>query len=426
VKILVACHRVPYPPKRGGKIRPFNIIRHLSERGHQVTVASLARSTQEADEARALSEHCAQALVEVIPEARAWARMIARLPTPTPSSFGYFWSPRLARRVSAELASGAYELVLAHCSSAADYVAHEGRAVKILDFGDVDSQKWREYSHYKAFPLSAGFRLEAAKLERAEARLARYFDLCTCTTRAELASLRALGVTTPSDWFPNGVDSTLFTPAAAYDRELLAFVGRMDYYPNQQAVLGFCRDVLPRLRQRRPALRFAIVGAEPPAAIRDLARLPGVSVTGSVPDVRPHVTAAALTVAPLAIARGTQNKILESMAMGVPVVCSVEAAGGVDALAGEHLLTASGPAEYVATIERILESPALRTQLARAARERVLSHHAWSSSMARLDGLISAAFERRASLRAGPSAAGAPAQAGAAAAAGSHAATHHS
>ncbi|HVY82976.1 MAG TPA: TIGR03087 family PEP-CTERM/XrtA system glycosyltransferase, partial [Steroidobacteraceae bacterium] len=314
MKILFACHRVPYPPKRGGKIRPFNIIRHFTEQGHRVTVASLARTRQEAEEAADLKNHCEAALIEVIPDHVAWPRMVAWLPTPSPSSFAYFHSPRLAQRVNAALADGSFDMVFAHCSSAAPYVAGAQVGLKVIDYGDMDSQKWREYVAYKPFPLSLGYRLEAAKLERAERRLARQFDLCTCTTRAELQSLRDLGVTTPSDWFPNGVDGTFFAPEKDYDPDLIAFIGRMDYYPNQQAVTMFCRDVLPKLQARRPAVRFQIVGAEPPQFIRDLGKLPGVSVTGSVPDVRGYITRAALTVAPLAIARGTQNKILESMA----------------------------------------------------------------------------------------------------------------
>jgi sugar transferase (PEP-CTERM/EpsH1 system associated) len=396
VKILFACHRVPYPPKRGGKIRPFNIIRHFTEQGHQVTVASLARTRQEAEEAADLKKHCEAALIEVIPDHVAWPRMVAWLPTPSPSSFAYFHSPRLAQRVNAALADGSFDMVFAHCSSAAPYVAGAQVGLKVIDYGDMDSQKWREYVAYKPFPLSLGFRLEAAKLERAERRLARQFDLCTCTTRAELQSLRDLGVTTPSDWFPNGVDGTFFAPEKDYDPDLIAFIGRMDYYPNQQAVTMFCRDVLPKLQARRPAVRFQIVGAEPPQFIRDLGKLPGVSVTGSVPDVRGYITRAALTVAPLAIARGTQNKILESMAMGVPVVCSVEASGGVDAVPGEHLLVAGNPDEYVAAVSRVLESREERARLAEAGRARVLSHHVWRNSLLRLDGIIAAARERRA------------------------------
>ena len=405
MKVLFVCHRAPYPPKRGGKIRPFNIIRHLTQQGHRVTVASIARTQQEADEAAGLRDHCEKALIEVIPNRVAWPRMVAWLPTTRPSSFGYFYSRRLERSIATQLATGGYDLAFVHCSSVAPYVAPGQATLKVLDYGDMDSQKWREYVDYKPFPLSTGYWLEATKLEAAERRLAGHFDLCTCTTRAELETLRGLGVTTATDWFPNGVDSSTFTPAPDYDPNLIVFIGRMDYYPNQQAVTTFCRDILPVLQRQRPQVHFKIVGAEPPASIRELGRLANVSVTGSVPDVRPHVTRAALTVAPLAIARGTQNKILESMAMGVPVVCSVEASKGVDAVAGEHLLSASTVEEYVGAIGRILDSPQLRAQLARTGRERVLTNHAWPSSLARLDVMLETALEQAVRRRAAPNAA---------------------
>jgi glycosyltransferase involved in cell wall biosynthesis len=155
----------------------------------------------------------------------------------------------------------------------------------------------------------------------------------------------------------------------------------MDYFPNQQAVQRFCADVLPEIQRRRPGTRFEIVGADPPEAIRELGRRTGVTVTGSVPDVRPYVTRAALTVAPLEIARGTQNKILESMAMGVPVVCSRQAVGGVDAVPGEHLLAYDRKEQLVEAVLRLLDDPVERRRLALAGRERVLSHHSWPSSM---------------------------------------------
>jgi len=389
MKVLFVCHRVPFPPKRGGKIRPFNIIRHLTGAGHEVTVASLARNAAELEESRGLAQHCAQALVEVIPNRVAWPQMVVRLPTASPSSFGNFWSRKLARRIDAASAATRFDLVFVHCSSVAPYVQHLAAPLKIIDYGDMDSQKWREYAGHRAFPLSLGYWLEAVKLERRERALAEHFDLATCTTRAELASLRALGVTKPSEWFPNGVDANFFAPDGEdYDSDLIAFVGRMDYYPNQQGVLAFCREVLPALQAKRPGARLAIVGADPPEHIRALGKLPGVTVTGSVPDVRPHVRRAALTIAPLAIARGTQNKILESMAMGVPVVCSPQASGGVDAVAGEHLLVASGTGEWVAAIDGLLGDAQARRRLSDAGRNRVLSHHSWAASMRRLDGLI--------------------------------------
>ena len=154
------------------------------------------------------------------------------------------------------------------------------------------------------------------------------------------------------------MDASFFQPSGqAYEPDLVSFVGRMDYFPNQQAVTTFCADVLPELQRRLPGTRFEIVGADPSPEIRELGKLPGVTVTGSVPDVRPYVTRAALTVAPLEIARGTQNKILESMAMGVPVVCSRQAVGGVDAIPGEHLLAYDTREQFIEAILTVLQSP---------------------------------------------------------------------
>jgi len=396
VKVLFACHRVPYPPKRGGKIRPFNIIRHLASRGHEVTVASLARSVEELDEAKKLSEYCETAIVEVLPDAAAWAQTVARLPTFVPSSFGYFHSRKLLRRIAAERRRKTFGLAFAHCSSAAPYIEEMNGPLKVLDYGDIDSQKWREYASHRAFPLSTGYWLEAVKLERRERQLSRNFDLCTCTTRAELASLKNLGVTTAADWFPNGVDTEFFSPSDGdFDPDLISFVGRMDYFPNQQAVLRFCSDALPSLQRLRPALRFAIVGADPPEKIRALGRRHGVGVTGSVPDVRPFVRRSAMTIAPLEIARGTQNKILESMALGVPVICSRQALGGVDAVSGEHLLSADSIPQWISEINGLLGDARKRNRLALAGRERVISHHSWASSMSRLDDLLRSAADEK-------------------------------
>jgi len=388
VKVLYVCHRFPYPPKRGGKIRPFNMIRHLSQQ-HEVTVCSLARSPREAEEARGIAPYCKRFEIALVDDRVQALRMVARLPTPAPSSFGFFRSASLARTIDGLLATEKFDLVFVHCSSVAPYVSRHAATPKILDFGDMDSQKWLEYAQSKPFPLSAGYWLEGRKLVAEERRLARQFDLCTATTRAEWQTLEGYGTGTPSDWFPNGVDSDYFAPdGESYDADTVSFVGRMDYYPNQECMFRFCADVLPLLQARRSGVRLLIVGADPTPAVRRLAELPGVTVTGSVPDVRPYLRKSALMVAPLAIARGTQNKILEAMAMGVPVVTSRVAAGGVDARDPEDFLAATTPDEYVAAILAVMDDPALRRRLATQGRARMLSHHAWDRSMRRLDGII--------------------------------------
>jgi polysaccharide biosynthesis protein PslH len=389
MKILFVCHRLPYPPSRGGKIRPFNVIKHFTESGHSVTVASLARTAAEEEEGRDLRKYCAECIIERIPESKATWQMIARLPTPSPSSMGYFFSAALRDRLTALLRRETFDLVMVHCSSVAGYVSDVRSVPKILDFGDMDSQKWLLYAHHRSFPMSAGYWLEGHKLEQAERRLARQFDLCTCTTRAELDTLQSFNTGRATGWFPNGVDGEYFKPSSSdYDPDEISFVGRMDYFPNQQAVLRFCREVMPLIRARRPTARLSVVGAAPSRGIRALNGVDGVSVTGTVKDVRPFVQRAALTVAPLVIARGTQNKILESMASGVPVVASPAAARGVDAEPGRQLLVAESASEYAAAVLQLLENPEARRRFAEAGRSRVLSNHSWPASMRRLDELV--------------------------------------
>ena len=388
MNILYVCHRFPFPPKRGGKIRPFNMIRHLQQ-NHRVTVCSLARSAAEAEEGCGIAPHCTHFEMAQVSNPVQALRMVARLPLATPSSMGFFWSPELKQKIDALLAREKFDLIFVHCSSVAQYVEDVQGIPKILDFGDMDSQKWLEYVHYKPFPLSLGYALEGRKMERAEKRLARKFDLCTATTRAEWQTLEDFQTGAATDWFPNGVDADFFKPdGEGYDADTISFIGRMDYYPNQEAMFRFCAEVWPRLREKRAQMKLLIVGADPIPAVQKLGELPGVTVTGSVPDVRPFVLRSAAMVAPLKIARGTQNKILEAMAMGVPVVSSRTAAGGVDAVAGEHLLVADTADEYVAAILRICDDADERARLAEQGRARMLSHHAWPESMRRLDAII--------------------------------------
>lgn len=394
MKILYLCHRFPFPPKRGGKIRPFNMIRHLSGSGHEVTVCSLSRSAQETEEAQGIAPYCKNFHIGEVNDRVQMLRMVVRLPLVTPSSMGYFYSPDLDRRIQGLLSSQSWDLIFVHCSSVAQYVERNRDIPKILDFGDMDSQKWIEYANYKPFPLSLGYRFEGAKMLAAEKRLTQHFDLCTATTRAEWETLNAYGTGVDSDWFPNGVDADFFCPSnGVYDPDTISFIGRMDYYPNQECMARFCDQTWSLLKARSPNMKLLIVGADPSPEMLKLGNLPGVTVTGSVPDVRPYIRGTALMVAPLNIARGTQNKILEAMAMGVPVVTSAIAAGGVDAESVTHFLVANTPQEYADAVLSIIENPGERARLADSGRQRMLSHHAWPKSMERLDQMVSRAIE---------------------------------
>lgn len=390
MNILFVCHRLPYPPKRGGKIRPFNMIRHLARR-HRVTVATLARTAEEAAEGRPLAGHCHELLVERITPAGAWLRFGLHAATTYPSTFGYFYSPALHRRVRQVLARGDIDAILVHCSSMGPYVADHRACRKVMDFGDADSEKWLEYSRSAPFPVSLGFRLEAAKVRRFEAVLAERFDACSVTAPREREVLGAY-VRRPIHVFPNGVDAEYFrsAPEAArsYVPDRLIFTGNMSYRPNVEAVQYLVAEILPRVWSRRPAAHLCIVGMDPSPAVRRLADGQRVIVTGRVDDIRPYFETAAVALAPLRIARGLQNKVLEAMAMRVPVVATPPAFNGINAVADRDLLVADGPEALSRATLSLLDDPDRRERYAAAARASVEDNHDWERILQGLEALV--------------------------------------
>ncbi len=388
MKILFICHRFPFPPQRGGKIRPFNIIKHLNKK-HEVTVASLVRSKDEAQAGKGIGKFCSKYFMGHVTKKLSFWNILKNIPFFTPLSMGYFYSRKLEEFVRKELAREQYDLIFVHCSSVAQYVEKVDSIPKIMDFGDMDSHKWLIYSRVRRFPLSLIYLFEGIALQKIEKLLARNFTLSTCTTLLEKKTLDSYRTGAETDWFPNGVDTNYFKPTSEpYEPDSICFLGRMDYYPNQECVFDFCKNVFPLIRAVRPNVKMYIIGAAPPQKVLNLERLSGVIVTGTVDDVRPHIQRCAVNIAPLNIARGTQNKILESLAMGVPVVASVKAAGGVDAVDGEHFLTGATHMEFGDAVIRLLSNPAERQRIAEAGRARMMKNHNWENSMEKLDSIV--------------------------------------
>jgi sugar transferase (PEP-CTERM/EpsH1 system associated) len=389
MKILFVCHRLPYPPNRGGKIRPFHMIEHLSRR-HSVVVASLAHTEEELREGQPLKGHCEDVIAEVLPGRARWLQAAAALPTATPSSVAYFYSRRLASRIRQAWRRENFGAIIVHCAFAAQYVRGLHCGLRMLDFGDVDSVKWMDYSQHRSLPLSAGYRFEALKLRSFERQMTQEFDICTATTCGELDEVRRLNAAKAAAVIPNGVDLTYFCPRPKnpQNSSVIAFLGRMDYYPNIDGVLFFAAEIFPLVRQSVPDAQFRIIGSNPSRAVRDLAKIAGISVTGHVADVRPHLADAALAVAPLRIARGTQNKILQFLAMGIPVLSTTPAAKGVQVQPGKHLLIADEPKTFAGEVVRLLGDAELREQLSLLGRQPLATAHSWPHSMKLLDELL--------------------------------------
>ena len=382
MKILFLSHRFPYPPTRVDKIRSYNMVKYLHEQGHQVTVASLSRSPEETADCQGIKDFCHDFILVEINEFIQKIRMVSRLLSSDPSSMGYFYSGELQKKVNQLLEKQKFDLIVVFSSSAAQYVEHVTDTAKMLDFCDMDSQKWLAYVDYKKWPISAGYALEGRKLEADEKRLAKKFDLCSCATDFEVETLDSYGTGVASGYFPNGVDSDFFKPIDVdYQKNSICFVGRMDYYPNEVCIINFCHEVLPIIREHYPDVTFKVIGAAPPQSVLKLNELPGVLVTGTVDDIRIHVQSCQVMVAPLVIARGTQNKILEGMAMGLPVVSSHLAARGVDAVVGDHILAATRPEDYAKEIMSLFADPERQKKFSKNGRARVLSHHSWQRGM---------------------------------------------
>jgi len=389
MKIFFACHRFPFPPNRGGKIRPFNMIRHLSEK-HEVFVGSLVHTQTELDEGAGLREYCAEIYDDVVPERKRRLRAVRALPGVAPSSVAYFSSSRLRHKVTEAARRISFDAVIVHCAFAAQYGLQVPARFRLLDFGDLDSVKWFDYSQCRPFPLSWGYYVEGHKLRRYERQMAGSFDYCTLTTSGELEEFEKLAVDCPHSVIPNGVDGSYFRPVGgpARGKPVVVFLGRMDYYPNIDGVLRFTESVLPIIQTAVPEVEFRVIGSNPTPAVERLRDSRNVVVTGYVPDVRSFLKDAVVSVAFLRMARGTQNKVLESMAMGIPVVATPQAAKGIQALAEKHLLVASEPEAFAAAIIRVLRDPELQKSLCEAGRRQVEKAHTWSASMEKFNLIL--------------------------------------
>jgi sugar transferase (PEP-CTERM/EpsH1 system associated) len=390
MKILFLCHRLPYPPQRGGKIRPFNMIRHLAV-SHEVTVATLARTADELAAGQELHRYCHALHVGRISKPAGWARFALYGMSAAPATFGYFYSPELARTVQRLLDTRGFDAIVVHCSSMGPYVAGHRGCRKVMDFGDADSEKWLEYGRTSPFPLSQAFRLEGRKVRRYEAWMGRQFDACSVNAPRERDVLAAY-VRSPISVIPNGVDLEYFepgrSPGRSYVPNRLVFTGNMSYRPNVDAVQHLATAVLPRIRRDIPDVQLCIVGMDPAPAVRRLADEDRVVVTGRVDDVRPYFDSAAVAVAPLRVARGLQNKVLEAMAMRVPVVASPAAFEGISAVAGRDLLVAADPEAFSRAVVTLLRDPAARERYAAAGRTCVETNHNWSRLLQRLEDLV--------------------------------------
>jgi sugar transferase (PEP-CTERM/EpsH1 system associated) len=399
-QLIFLAHRIPFPPNKGEKIRAYHLLRELSAE-YEVHLGAFVDTPEDWASRGGLEAWCGETHYIYRHPRTAALRALSGFMTGRPLSVPYYASRAMHRWVRARIAGGARR-VLVYSSAMAQFAEPYRDLLRIADFVDVDSAKWRSYADDARWPWSYVYRREGSRMFAYERAVAESFDAITFVSDAEAAFFRKLApeVACRVAAVPNGVDAEFYDPAQAelspYPAAVQAvvFTGAMDYRPNVDAVSWFAAEMLPTVRALFPNARFFIVGARPSPEVRALAELDGVSVIGAVEDIRPYVWHAAVSVAPLRIARGVQNKVLEAMAAGRPVVCTDEALAGIDARHGEQVCVASDADSIAAEVAGLLGDPGRGEQLGRSARARVMEQYDWAASGVQLRSLIQAADSR--------------------------------
>lgn len=390
MNLLYLSHRIPYPPDKGDKIRSYHQVATLAAR-HRLHVVCFVDAAEDERHVPALRERVASLSCFRRGRATTLAKAALGLVTGRSLSVAAFSSGAMRRAVRALLARTPIDAVVVYSSAMAQYVLDVADRPRIIDFVDVDSEKWRAYAERARGPMRLVYRIEADRLGRFDAAVAAAFDASIFVSRAEADLFARRASPRRTLVAPTGVDLDHFrpsdTPTPDRDRTI-AFVGMMDYFPNADAVTHFAEDVLPLVRDRVPDARFLIVGRNPTSKVRALASLPGVVVTGAVPDVRPFVSSAGVSVVPFRVARGVQSKVLEAMAMGVPVVGTALAFQGIGAREEDGAVAAEGPRALADRVVRFLTDGAARRAAGAAARRYVERHHRMADHPEAIDDLL--------------------------------------
>ncbi|MEO0437610.1 MAG: TIGR03087 family PEP-CTERM/XrtA system glycosyltransferase [Pseudomonadota bacterium] len=393
--LLFLAHRIPFPPNKGDKIRSFHILKHLSREFH-VFLGTFVDTKEDLQHLDSVRDFCSEAFFVKRFAQVDKLRPLAGFLNNEPLSLSNYRSSKLQRWVDKTVERERIESALAFCSPMFQFIRPQCRAQKsldkvLVDFVDVDSEKWRQYAAANSFLKRFVFAREGKKLLEYEVSTARKATHSFFVSEAETELFRERSRCEQPEVssLPNGVDADYFRPGLALENPYgsedlpIVFTGAMDYPPNIDAVVWFTKHVMPSLLALDDRLRFFIVGGSPAKSVSELADCPEICVTGRVTDVRPYLEHALLAVAPMQIARGIQNKVLEAMAMKKPTVLSPQALEGIGAVHGQQILVADSEAEFVRIISEIKDGA--YKDLGESAREYVLANFDWEARLAPLD-----------------------------------------
>lgn len=401
--LMFLAHRIPYPPNKGDKIRSYHMLEHLC-RTFSVHLGAFVDDPLDRQYRAKLEEMCVEVYLEDINPMHRKLRSLAGLLQGVPLTLPYYGTRGMREWVQQTLHRNTLEALVVFSSSMAQFVMSPTRPgmTTIIDFVDVDSAKWTEYAQRHRGPMGIVYRREGRKLLEFERSVASSFDASLFVSEQEANVFKALAPESVARVYamPNGVDTGYFDPSVKYpdpygeESPNLVFTGAMDYWANIDAVSWFAEEVFPIVRSRYPSARFHIVGARPTQAVKNLASTSGVCVTGPVADVRPYLAHAELAVAPLRVARGLQNKVLEALAMARPVVATPAAMDGIPATSELRVDPTDDVRQMSEQICQWIGSDE-RRRVGQLGRQFVMKHFGWAKHLSRMDELLSR-FQREA------------------------------
>jgi sugar transferase (PEP-CTERM/EpsH1 system associated) len=391
MRIFYICRRVPFPPDRGDKIAAFNAIRHLAAR-HEVHVFCLGDGVQDLANISGLQAYAKSVSAAPVDEFTIKLRALAALVTGQPLSVAALNESKLHDAIQKKFTELRPDLIIVYSCNMAQFAEHFPNVPRIMHFGDLDSLKWPQYAERSSIPLNWIYAIEARRLLGYERHIAQIFSHALVHTEIEKHDFERLIPGIPVAVVGNGVDLDYFRSAGEAKKPAsMVFTGVMDYRPNIDAVVWFCDEILPIVQANIPAANFTICGSRPAPAVRRLANRRGVRVTGWVADARPYLDRAEIFVAPLRMARGVQNKLLEALAMGLPCVASMAAWRGTVVADGQGILATDEPREFARHVIDLLGDSDGRAEMARRARAAAVANYRWEVQLACLDQVIAAA-----------------------------------
>lgn len=391
--LLLLVHRIPFPPNKGDKIRSYHLLKHLAKT-YTVHLGTFVDDPDDLQHIGTVKQWCGESHFASLNPTLAKLGSVTALLANRPLSLDFYRCAALQTWVHQIIAKHNIKKTVIFSSAMGQFVEAYPEMRRVIDFVDVDSDKWMQYAAKKIWPMNWLYRREGQTLLAYERKLANGCAASLFVSQAEADLFKQLAPESLNKigFFNNGVDTDYFSPELEHDNpysvedKVIVFTGAMDYWPNIDAVQWFADQVFPTVRQQHPDAVFYIVGARPADQVWQLASRPGVRVTGSVPDVRPYLAHAQVAVAPLRIARGIQNKVLEAMAMAKTVMVSPQALEGIDAVPGQELILADGLDKYVSAFSDLFEKRSADTGI--AARRKVQCRYNWEHNLQKVTALV--------------------------------------